>query len=36
MSKFSNDPNSDILQLVVENVFVHLKLPQEDSGKQTK
>ena len=36
MSKFSDDPSSDILQLVVETVFVPPKLPQEDSGEQTE
>ena len=36
MSKVSDDPNSDILRLVVENVFIPPKLPQEDSGEQAE
>jgi hypothetical protein len=30
----ANDPDSDILRLVVENVFMPPKLPQEDPGEQ--
>jgi hypothetical protein len=32
----ADDPDSDILHLVVENVFVPPKLPQEDPGEQIK
>ena len=36
MSKVSDYPNSDILKLVVETVFVPPKLPQKNSGEQTE
>ena len=32
----ADDPDFDILRLVVENIFVPLKLPQKDHGKQTE
>ena len=35
-SNFSGDPDSDILQLIVETVFIPPKLPQKDSGEQTE
>ena len=31
---FVDDPGSDILRLVVENVFMPPRLPQEDPGEQ--
>ena len=34
--KFSDDPDSDILQLIVETVFVPPKLPQKDAGERTE
>ena len=34
-SKFSDDPDPDILKLIVETVFVPPKLPQKDFGEQT-
>lgn len=35
-SKLPKDPNPDTLQLVIENVFVPPRLPQEAYGEQTE
>ena len=32
----SEDPNSDILRLVIETVFMPPKIPQEAAGEQTE